>query len=77
MEHWSVCTEVHFKNARWELAVRGALTEVRDGKRLFALPYSVSGPFPLPELMCFARLISLNGRKHIMYAFDEEQRPTF
>lgn len=77
MEHWSVCTGEHFKNVRWELALRGALVR-REGERLcFALPYHPDRPFPLTELMCFAQLIRISGQEHIMYAFNAKKEPIF
>lgn len=75
--NWTKGTEVRFKNARWETALRGALF-CREGERLlFALPFSPQHPFPLPELMCFARLDEVCGENRIIYAFDERKTPIF
>ena len=34
-------------------------------------------PWPLPELFCFARLESIGGELHIIYAFDRRKAPIF
>jgi len=74
---WTRCEALRFKNARWETALRDALFR-RCGARLeLALPYSPQRPFPLPELMCFARLAEIGGEKRIIYAFDAQKTPIF
>ena len=42
-----------------------------------ALPYSPARPWPLPELFCFARVESIGGELHIIYAFDRRKAPIF
>ena len=77
MEQWSVCTAERFKNVRWELALRGALVSRGEGRVRFALPYRADLPFPLPELMCFAKWERIFGSDRIIYTFDAEKNPIF
>lgn len=77
MENWTTGEMPHFKNARWETALRDALVR-RLGARLeIAVPFSSQRPFPLPELMCFARLGDFGTEKRIIYAFDAQKTPIF
>ena len=77
MEKWTKGETLRFKNARWETAFRAALLR-RDGARLeLSLPYSPQKPFPLSELMCFARWERIEGQERIIYAFGEDQTPIF
>ncbi len=54
-----------------------ALWRNQGGLRLLALPYIHNGPFPLPELFCFARLSTIEGGKYVVFAFDLREFPTF
>ena len=48
----------------------------RQGRcRLLALPCAEDGPFPLPELFCFARMQTMEGRRWAVFAFDERGVP--
>ncbi len=77
METWMGGETLRFKNARWETELRGALFRREGDRLLFALPYSPRKVFPLPELMCFARLEEIQGEKRIIYAFNKEKTPMF
>ena len=41
------------------------------------VPWREGGPFPLPELFCFARVEEIGGEPHIIYAFDRRKAPIF
>ena len=43
--------------------------------RQLALPYDPTRPFPLVRLFCFARILTIRGRRYAVYAFDGENRP--
>ena len=45
------------------------------GLRQLALPYDPARPFPLTRLFCFARIMTIRGRRYAVYAFDGENRP--
>ena len=50
----------------------------RHGKgRELALPFDEDGPFPLPALFCFARVIYLAGRRYAVLSVDERGFPFF
>ncbi len=74
---WRRGAAVRFPSARWELAFSRALRRERGGRLELALPYSSAKPWPLPELFCFARLESIGGELHIIYAFDRKKDPIF
>lgn len=63
----------HFSEALAEL--RGALWQRAGDNRLLALPYECSQPFPLPELFCLARIMAVDGKTYVVYAFDREEQP--
>lgn len=46
-------------------------------RRHLALPWCDEAPFPLPELFCFARITSVNGKSCAVFAFDESEAPIF
>ncbi len=48
--------------------------EEADGFSL-AFPFRGAGPFPLPALFCFARLVPLRQQSCWLFAFDREGRP--
>ena len=77
MEDWVAAEGLHFKNARWETALRGALVRRRGGHMEVAVPFSPQHPFPLPELMCFARLEKFGAENRIIYVFDAQKTPIF
>lgn len=77
MENWTRGEALHFKNARWETALCGALVRRRGGRLELAVPFSPRQPFPLPELMCFARMERIGTENRIIYAFDEQKTPIF
>ena len=62
---WRRGAPVRFPSARWELTFSRALRQ------------SPARPWPLPELFCFARLESIGGELHIIYAFDRRKAPIF
>ena len=74
---WTRGETLRFKNARWETALRGALVRRSEGRLELAVPYSPQRPFPLPELMCFAKFAIIGGENRIIYAFDEQKTPIF
>ena len=45
--------------------------------RYLALPWRGEDPFPMPELFCFARIASVNGKNCAVFAFDEGGTPIF
>ena len=68
---------MRFPIGRWELGLSGALMRRCGGRREFAVLYDGTGPFPLPELFCFARWECIGSRRYIIYAFDEKNTPIF
>ena len=75
--NWRKAGCVRFPVGRWEMTFSRALLREINGRREFALAYDGTGPFPLPDLFCFARFASIDGRCHIIYAFDEKNTPIF
>lgn len=59
----------HLQGAREVLCCRSA------GGVLLALPLDEGRPFPWPELFCFARVLSREGRDWAVFAFDGQERP--
>lgn len=57
--------------------VEGALTERRGTLRYLALPFDQRRPFPLAPLFCLARLRELNGRRYVVYTFNDQDWPVF
>lgn len=74
---WRAGTPARFANGRWELTLSRALRREERGRSEFALPWSAARPWPLTELFCFAHTEEINGRLHIIYAFDEKKYPIF
>ena len=77
MDKWVRGESLHFKSARWERAAKSALVRASPERLELAFPFSPERPFPLPELMCFARLGSICGEDRIIYAFDAQKTPIF
>ena len=74
---WRRSSAVRFPAGRWEIALSGALQREKYGRLEFALPYSPTCPWPLTELVCFARVEKLDGQTYIIYAFDGGKNPIF
>ena len=55
----------------WE----GAMWRSEGEKRLLALPFDPSRPFPLVTLFCFARIMPVNRRRCAVFCFDREEQP--
>lgn len=55
----------------------GVMTRMEGGCRHVALPYDSQNPFPLTGVFCFARLISIEGKDYLQFAFDQNERPVF
>ncbi len=53
----------------------GALCRTEGGLRALALPLPEEGPFPLPELFCFARVCAMQGARWAVFTFDEDDQP--
>ena len=47
----------------------------RGDVRLVALPFDPGKPFPWPELFCFARIQSREGREWAVFAFNSREEP--
>lgn len=55
--------------------VTGVLTRREGRLHLAALPWEDRGPFPLPELFCFARVEQIEKQRCVVFAFDDAGEP--
>ena len=53
----------------------GALGRKERGLRLLALPFRIGDPFPMPDLFCFARILTIQHRTYAVFAFDGSDFP--
>lgn len=53
----------------------GALMRRSGQGYTLALPFDADGPFPLPQLFCFARVCRMEGRQWVLYRLDHQGRP--
>lgn len=47
----------------------------RGGVWELALPYRPDRPFPLPELVCLARICTVAGEERAVFCFDDDRMP--
>ena len=67
-----------FRSARLDCALSllsDAMVREEKSRKLLALPYSESAPFPLPELFCLAHIGTVDGRKWVIYRVNEKNSP--
>lgn len=64
-----------FAGAAGETLSEDTLWRQAGSLRQLALPYDPKRPFPLVRLFCFARIMTIRGRRYAVYAFDREDRP--
>lgn len=57
--------------------IQGVLTRTAGEVRLLALPYDGKRAFPLTPLFCLARPKEIEGKRYLIYAFDEKEWPVF
>ena len=55
--------------------VKRAWWRREGGRMVLALPLEQGKPFPLEALFCLARVQRVEGRRCVVYMFDEEERP--
>lgn len=53
----------------------GGLCRRRGGVWQLALPYSPDQPFPLPELVCLAKICTVEGQERAVFFFDDAMTP--
>ena len=47
-----------------------------DGRlRFLAFPFQINHPFPMPELFCFARILTIHHLNYAVYAFNDQDFP--
>ena len=68
---WIPVQPEHFPG--WPTA--GGLCRRRRGVWQLALPFEPDGPFPLPQLFCFAVVCRVDGTQRAVFCFDDRAQP--
>lgn len=55
--------------------IPGVLTRKRGERRLVAIPYDPTRPFPMTPLFCFSKICQIEGVKYAVFAFDAREVP--
>ena len=80
LEKWTMGIQPPFRTP-WLRQQMESLTGIRsrfaDGRRYVAIPYDARKPFPLTPLFCLARIRMIDGKRYVVFAFNEKEWPVF